>query len=62
MIGLLLRIPLFGKVPNESVFDDEAFWEIPEVEDKVEGNSGSESNGTHGTGNQPIETSPGKEE
>jgi len=29
-----MRIPVFGKVTTEQLFDDSKLWEIPEVEDE----------------------------
>jgi len=33
LTGLLLRVPFFGKVPEEHLFDDFRHWEIPEDEE-----------------------------
>ncbi|CAG7724067.1 unnamed protein product [Allacma fusca] len=31
--GAILRIPLFNKVPQEQIFDDTQFWQVPEETD-----------------------------
>lgn len=33
--GLILRLPLFGKVPKEHLFDDHLSWEVPHADDEL---------------------------
>ncbi len=30
--GFILRLPIFGKVPRDHLFDDELSWEVPEAD------------------------------
>ncbi|KAI9559795.1 hypothetical protein GHT06_013802 [Daphnia sinensis] len=35
--GLIMRLPIFGKVPRDHLFDDELSWEVPESEHHHQG-------------------------
>lgn len=35
--GLILRLPIFGKVPRDHLFDDELSWEVPEEDHHHQG-------------------------
>jgi len=53
----MFRIPFFGKVPNEALFNDAELWEVPEEEGKEHGELGSEnkSYGALGSTNLQLE-------
>ena len=40
--GLILRLPVFGRVPRDHLFDDQLSWEIPESEDTPSNSSPTE--------------------
>lgn len=41
--GLILRLPIIGKVPHDHLFDDELSWEVPEASETSESSGSTEA-------------------
>ncbi|ODM95071.1 Ammonium transporter Rh type B [Orchesella cincta] len=52
--GLVMRLPLFGQVPDAHLFDDSKLWEVPEEDENSPENKKGETN-------QSFEMKSGKE-
>jgi len=50
LTGLLMRVPFFGKVSTEELFDDTTLWEVPEEDQEEAGFSKSKDGSTKNYG------------
>ncbi|KAF3686382.1 Ammonium transporter Rh type C 2 FRhcg2 Rhesus blood group family type C glycoprotein 2 [Channa argus] len=35
LVGLILKLPIWGDAPDDNCFDDEVYWEVPEDEESI---------------------------